>query len=121
MSELYDRINQISKAHGLNITSLCKKAGVARSLMSELNMGRTKTITLETAAKFADALGISVDDLLGVEQKEKPATEDDELNRYLDELRNRPEMRMLFSVSEGCTKEEVEQAVRIIEALRGKQ
>lgn len=75
MSELYDRINSISKEHGLNITSLCKRAGVARSVMSELNMGRTKTITLETAAKFADALGISVDALLGAEHKEETTTQ----------------------------------------------
>lgn len=55
------------------------------------------------------------------EQKEKPAaTEDDELSEYLEELKNRPEMRMLFSLTKGATKEDVERAVRIIEAALGK-
>lgn len=43
---------------------------------------------------------------------------DPELTAYLEELRNRPEMRMLFSVAKGATKEDVEKAVAIIEALR---
>ena len=47
-----------------------------------------------------------------------PAADDEELAEYLEELKNRSEMRMLFKLSKGATKEEVEQAVRIIEALR---
>lgn len=43
---------------------------------------------------------------------------EEELLEYLEELKNRSEMRMLFKLSRGCTKSEVEQAVRIIEALR---
>ena len=34
--------------------------------------------------------------------------------------RTRPEGRMLFSVAKECTKEEIEQAARIIDALRKK-
>lgn len=36
----------------------------------------------------------------------------------LTELRDRPEMRMLFKLAKGATREDVEQAVKIIEALR---
>lgn len=42
----------------------------------------------------------------------------DELDEYLEELKTRPEMKMLFSLAKGATKEDVEQAVAIIEALR---
>lgn len=41
-----------------------------------------------------------------------------ELQEYLEELKNRSEMRMLFSLAKGATKEDVEKAVRIIEALQ---
>ena len=37
---------------------------------------------------------------------------------YLEELKNRSELRMLFSLTKGATKEDVEKAVRIIEALK---
>ena len=43
---------------------------------------------------------------------------DPALTAYLQELRTRPEMRMLFSVAKDATKEDVERAVAVIEALR---
>ena len=62
-----------------------------------------------------------INSLDGYEEKEKPATDpDDELNEYLEELKNRDEMKMLFSLAKGATKEDVEKAVKIIEALMGK-
>lgn len=65
MSELYNRIDLICKARGTNITAICKKAGVGRATLSELNAGRTKTLTLETAQKLADALEVSLNFLQG--------------------------------------------------------
>ena len=73
MSELYSRIDKLCKARNTNVTALCKAAGVARSSLSELNAGRTKTLTLETARKLADALNVPVDELMGIETKEEPA------------------------------------------------
>ena len=72
MSELYNRIDRLCKERGTNITALCRDSYVARSSLSELNAGRTKTLTLDTAGKLAATLGVSVDELMGVEQKEKP-------------------------------------------------
>ena len=55
------------------------------------------------------------------EQEEKPLINDDqELTEYLEMLKTRPECRMLFQLTKNATKEDVEAAVRIIEALRNK-
>ena len=43
-----------------------------------------------------------------------------ELREYLDQLRNRDEMRLLFSVTKGATKEQVEAIVKMIESMQGK-
>ena len=76
------------------------------------------TPTGDTLQKVADYFNVSVDYLLEKEET-SPAelTEDDELNKYLEELKNRKEMRMLFKLASGATKEDVEKAVAIIEAL----
>lgn len=89
----------------------------------------------DTLDKIAVYFGVSVDYLLGKEKttmislfegvggrlSEAPdITLDDELNEYLEELKNREELRMLFSLTKGATKEEVERAVRILEAALGK-
>lgn len=42
----------------------------------------------------------------------------DELAQLRDMLRTRPEMKMLFSVSKNASKEDIERAVAIIEALK---
>lgn len=78
MSDLYNHINELCKTRGTNITALCREAGVGRATLSELNAGRTKTITAETASRLARVLGVSVDYLLGTET-EKPAPERDGL------------------------------------------
>lgn len=65
MSELYDRINQICKARGTNVTALCKDAGVSRATLSELKAGRTKALSIETVQKLADNLQVSLNFLLG--------------------------------------------------------
>ena len=74
--------------------------------------------------RIADYFGVTVEYLSGEaeEQNKKPLINgDEELTDYLDELRSRPEMRMLFSVAKGATKSDVERAVRIIEALRSSE
>ena len=44
----------------------------------------------------------------------------EELTAYLEALRDRPEMRALFRLSQNATREDVETAVTILEALRSK-
>ena len=79
MSELYNRIDRLCKERGTNVTALCRDAKVARASLSELNAGRTKTLTLETAGKLAATLGISVDELMGLETEKAPIHEDERL------------------------------------------
>lgn len=80
MGSLYERIERLGKAGGYkNMTVLCKAAGVPRTTMSELNAGRSKDLSKPTAQKFADLLGISLDDIYGTE-KQKPANQKHELS-----------------------------------------
>lgn len=66
---------------------------------------------------LADYFGILKSDLTEEHETSK-MTDDIELQEYLEELKNRSELRMLFSLTKGATKENVEKAVRIIEALK---
>mgnify|MGYP000737977494 FL=1 len=66
---------------------------------------------------LADYFGILKSDLTEKHETSK-MTDDIELQEYLEELKNRSELRMLFSLTKGATKEDVEKAVRIIEALK---
>ena len=54
------------------------------------------------------------------EEKEEITKEDIELQNYLEELRTRPELKMLFSLTKNATKADVEKAVKIIETMIGR-
>lgn len=57
--------------------------------------------------------------LVGDEKTAAPLVNgDSDLTSYLELLRTRPEMRALLDTAVGATKEEVEENVRFIEALR---
>ena len=68
--------------------------------------------------KMADLLQVDMNVLLG--RGEPLVNNDPELTAYLEALRDRPEMRALFRLSQNATREDVETAVTILEALRSK-
>lgn len=115
---MYENFDKLLKDFGVTRYQVSKATGVPQSSLSDWSKGKSKP-KYENMKKLADYFGVSVDYLLGnSDEKEKPAaTEDDELNEYLEELKTRPEMRMLFSLAKGATKQDVEQAVAIVEAL----
>ena len=73
MSELYNLIESLCKEKGTNITAMCKAAKISRAPLTELKMGRSKTLSSATLSKIAAYFGVSVVYLLG--NKEKPAPE----------------------------------------------
>ncbi len=115
MSILYTTIMQLCKARGISGYRLAEELGISKSIFTDLKMGRKKGLSADVAAKIADYFGVSVSYLLTGKEK-APPDEDAEMAEYLDGLRERPEMKMLFSVAKNATKEDVEAAVRIVKA-----
>lgn len=75
MLPLYERIEMFCEKEGVNITEMCRAAGVPRSALSDYKAGRKKSINLTNMSKMADYFGISIDELTGREpQKEKTPT-----------------------------------------------
>lgn len=98
----------------------CDNIGLPANIISEWQRGKCKSYE-HYLYKIADVYGVSVEWLKGETDERKPralANNDPELTEYLDELRSRTEMRMLFSVSKGATKEQIEAIVHMIEAMQ---
>lgn len=114
MSTMYERIDSLCKERGTNVTAMCKELGIARSSLSELNSGRSKTLSAEKTAKIAAFLGTTVDYLLGNEPKENaPAT-----NRSVsdDDI-----MFALFNGSDGITDEMYEEVKRFAQFIKERE
>lgn len=147
MQALYKNIKAYRLLKGWSQQRLADAVGYSdRSSIAKIESGRVD-LSRSKIEEFAEALGTTPARLMGWEQEPsllemvaednnmQNATEllkhnrgsnvlsdlingDSELTAYLDSLRTRPEMRMLFSVANDCTKEDVEKAVAVIEALR---
>lgn len=120
MSTIGRKIAERRKALGLTQGELADKMGYkSKSTINKIELG-INDIPQSKIVLFADALHTTPAYLMGWEESETQGSIDDEdLQEYLEHLKNRPEMRMLFSTLKGATKEDVERAVKIIEALRG--
>lgn len=68
MSSLYENIEKLCERKGIRPGRLCNELGISRGLMTDLKMGRKKSISAETAQKIAAYLGVSVSHLLGQEE-----------------------------------------------------
>ncbi len=74
MSTLYENIKFHCDRMGISGAKLCAEADVSKSTLTSLKNGRTKKISTENLSKMAGVLGVTVDELLGSDQKEKPTT-----------------------------------------------
>lgn len=60
MAEIYKRIDDLLEVRGLSGAKMCADLDMSRSFMTELRKGRVRGLTLDTAGKIADYLGIPV-------------------------------------------------------------
>lgn len=98
-------IKKLCKDNGITVKALEKQLGFGEKSIFKWDVNSP---SVEKVAAVADYFGVSVDYLLERESKEQA------LQRAFE----RPGMRMLFSVTEDCSAEEIEQAIKIIEALK---
>lgn len=132
MGEMYNRIVALCNERGIKPGRVCADTGLSRGMMSDLKMGRTKELSAKNTKIIADYFGVTTDYLLTGEKTKKAPTQegerdhaidhiDDELKEYLDELRSRSEMRMLFSTTKNATKTQIEAIVKMIEEMQGEK
>ena len=66
MYSLYQRIDESCKSKNSNISKMCRETSISRSVFSELNSGRTKSLSTNILNKVAKYLNVSTDFLLGM-------------------------------------------------------
>ena len=95
---------------GMTLEELGKIVGVTDGTISNYERG-TRRPNYEMLLKLSEALGTDVSHLLGT-------APDDDVAEYLEELRERPETRMLLRASRGMTKENIDAIVKLMETFK---
>ena len=87
MGTLYERITSLCKERGITGGKLCRDLQMSKGTLTDLKMGRQKSLSAEKAQKIAAYFDVSVGYLLGEEdKKEKPTVKDDGLSEEMLEL-----------------------------------
>ena len=76
MGSLYERIQSLCESKGIRPGRLCDDLQLSRGLITDLKMGRKKSLNAQTAQKIATYFGVSVGYLLGQEDTSAPQSQD---------------------------------------------
>jgi len=124
-SRLIENINLLASKKGVSKTKALMESGAGKDFTVNIEKKGQKP-SIDKIQLLADYFNVSTDYLLGNESNIKVYDEhdnivvlDDETREIIDSLRTNPEMKILFSVTKKATKEDIIQAVKIIEALKG--
>lgn len=115
---MYENFARLLEQHGLTPYRVSKDTGISQSTLSDWKTGRSVP-KREKLQLLADYFQVPLSVI--TEGSEPPLPQvyaDAEMREYLQLLQTRSEMRMLFKLAKNATKEDVETAVRIIEALQ---
>jgi transcriptional regulator with XRE-family HTH domain len=113
MGTLYENVFALCSDAGIKPGKMCNDTGISRGLITDLKMGRKNSITIDTAKKIADYFNVSVDRVLGSEQKEKSPTPE---GAELDE-----ETIQLQEIWNGADKEERKALLAMAEMLKARR
>ena len=111
-TQTLQKIIDLLKEKGLSQKALTDYLGLQKGAFTAWKNG-TSSSYLKYIPQISEFLGVTSDSLI----RDTTDDEDAQMMEYLEQLRTRPEMRMMFKLAQGATKEDVEKAVKIIEAL----
>lgn len=117
------------KELGLTMKEVASAIGVSEATVSRWESGAIANMRRDRIAQYARILKttptfimtgcIEDDEPNAIDKENNPIVLDEDALELLGELKERPEMRTLFSVSKKASKEDILKAVKIIEALKG--
>lgn len=75
----YDKYAQLCKQRGVSMSAAAVEAGVSKSLVTKWKVNKVDVPSPDVLKKLSVYFGMPVSELLGEEEKEKPAPKRDEL------------------------------------------
>jgi transcriptional regulator with XRE-family HTH domain len=114
MATLYESIKSLCDEAKITPGKMCVDLEVSKSMMTKLKNGTKQSIQVETAQKIADYFGVSVDRVLGSEQKEKSPTPD---GAGLDKATI--ELKSIWDTADDDEKAALLEMARLIKKRRG--
>lgn len=129
--EIANRICELCNENNIKIKHMLADCNLNKNVIDNMKREKPSMPSADKLAKIADYFNVSTDYLLGKTEVRnyeettrrcllRTPEEEQELNDYLEQVHNDPNLRMMFKLTKGATKADVEKAVEIIKTLLGK-
>lgn len=111
---LFDVIIGICKEKDISINKLEHESGVTRGSIGKWNKS---TPSIDNVKKVADYFGMSIDELIG-RTNEDGYYINPEVAKVTQELKDRPEMKVLFDAAKNASKEDINFVVEMLNKMK---
>ena len=108
-------LKELRLERGLTQEEVGNLIGVQKAAIQKYEKGDVENIKRSSIKKLAKYYGVTTDYIFGIDKERKDTSDE-----YLEMFKSRPELKMLFNLTKDATREDVEKAVKIIEAVLGK-
>lgn len=109
-------LKELRLARKLSQVELAAQTGIGASTIASYELGKRQP-RKEQLEALCDFFNVDEAYIRGLDNKSTYLIDPMDMV-LLKAFEERPELRMLFSVAQGCTAEEIENTVKIIEAIR---
>lgn len=114
-----ERIRELRLQHGITQEELASYLNTTKQTIYKYETGIITNIPLDKIEKLANKFNVSASFLAGWDDESTDSANavDDDINSILQELKDRPEMKILFSASSKATKEDIIRAAKFLDAM----
>ncbi len=115
--DLYDRVRALCDKRGVSFRKVEREVGIGHGSINRWHNQMPKASTLQ---KVADYFGVTPAYLLGSEESySHEYYVDPDVAEIAQELKDRPELKILFDASKNVKKEDIEFVVTLINKMNG--
>ena len=118
LKELQLKIIYYKKTLGLTNKDISEKTGLPVDTISRICTGKTKSPKYSTVKLIANALGCTVDDLLGNEDSVAPYYFDKQTAELAQELKGNTELKILLDSTRDLPPEDLKTVIDMVNMLK---
>lgn len=109
-----EKLKELRRRDGITQLEAARRIGVSLGAVGNWESGK-RTPDADMLVHIADLFGVSVDYLLG--RADDAGTTPTEVERCIDQLKKRPELVALVSLTKNASTEDVNRVIRVVEAM----
>lgn len=122
--KIFENIQRLAYANGMTVNELCKMAKVSRGMIGDLQHGRRNDIGRITLDKLTHVLECTDEDILSQTIRHDPIPDkpmdnrgEASIDRIVNEIKERPELRRLFRAAIKANKQQVRSTAVLLESI----